>query len=124
MWVVRTILIVLVIVFILAFGFYNNDSDNVVDVNLIYWHFADVPMVIVVLWSFVVGLIVSILLFISVYIKLAFQVRSSKRTISALESEVTVLRNRPIEESADLLKGADDASSTIDSPFTRASKES
>ena len=33
MWVVRTILIVLVIVFILAFGFYNNDSDNVVDVN-------------------------------------------------------------------------------------------
>jgi hypothetical protein len=35
-----------------------------------------------------------------------------------LEAEVTVLRNRPIEESASLLQGTDEKRAEIDSPFS------
>lgn len=103
MWIVRAILITLVIVCIVAFAFYNIDRGNEVDVNLIYVSFANVPMVTVVFWSFVAGAFVSLLLFISVYIKLLVQIRSARKRVHALESEVTVLRNRPIEESAELI---------------------
>ncbi len=119
MWIVRTILIVLVIVFVVAFAFYNVSTDNVVDINLIYWQFFDVRMVTVVFWSFITGMAVSLLLFISVYVKLLVEQRSSRKTITALESEITILRNRPIEESADLLKGSDRAESNFESPFAK-----
>ena len=107
MWVVRAIMIALVIVCVVAFAFYNIGPENKVDVDLVYVAFNDVPMVTVVFWSFVAGMLVSLLLFISVYIRNSVALRSALRRIKALENEVTVLRNRPIEESVDLLKGAD-----------------
>ena len=117
MWILRSILIALVVVCIVAFAFYNIDRANEVDVNLIYVTFTNVPLVTVVFWAFVAGLIVSLLLFISVYVRLSVQVRTARRRIKALEGEVTVLRNRPIEESADLLKGSDRDESRVNSPF-------
>lgn len=115
MWIVRAILITLVIVCIVAFAFYNIGPGNEVDVNLIYVSFANVPMVTVVFWSFVAGASVSLLLFISVYIKLLVQVRAARKRVQALESEVTVLRNRPIEESAELMAGSDKSGSQRES---------
>jgi len=112
MWIVRAILITLVIVCIVAFAFYNIGPGNEVDVNLIYISFANVPMVTVVFWSFVAGALVSLLLFISVYVKLLVQNRSARKRVQALESEVTVLRNRPIEESAELITGSDNTVSS------------
>lgn len=109
MWIVRAILVTLVIVCIVAFAFYNVGPGNEVKVNLIYVTIYDVSMVIVVFWSFVAGAIVSLLLFISVYVKLLVQARSARKRVLALESEVTVLRNRPIEESAELIAGRGEA---------------
>ena len=122
MWIVRTILIVLVMVFIIAFVFYNASTDNVVDINLIFWQFSNVPMLTVVFLSLVTGIGISLLFFISVYIKQLVEQRSSRKTISALESEVTILRNRPIEESADLLKGIDGGEHSFESPFSKGEK--
>jgi uncharacterized membrane protein YciS (DUF1049 family) len=71
----------------------------------------------VVFWSFVSGLVVSLLMFITTYIKLSVQVHGARKRVRSLENEVAILRNRPIEESADLLKGADDEETQVPSPF-------
>jgi len=117
MWVFRAILIALLIVIVVAFAYFNFSPTQTVDVNLIYLKLIDVPLVTVVFWSFVAGILVSLILFISVYFKLSVQLRSAKKRAQALDNEVTVLRNRPIEESADLLKGTDDKQKEIKSPF-------
>ncbi len=120
MWIVRAILIAIVIICVVAFAFYNVGPGNEVDVNLIYVTFTNVPMVTVVFWSFVAGILVSLFLFISIYIKLSVQLRTSNKRVQALEGEVTVLRNRPIEESVELLKGADSNGADIESPFKKS----
>lgn len=118
MWAVRAVIIALLVVAIVAFAYFNFSPTQKVDINLIYVKYVDVPVVTVVFWSFVAGLIVSLVLFISVYIRLSVQMRTATKRIQALEGEVSVLRNRPIEESADLLKGADDQELEVKSPFT------
>jgi uncharacterized membrane protein YciS (DUF1049 family) len=105
MWAIRVILIALIIVCVVAFALYNVSANQVVSVNLVLWGpFIDVPLVTVVFWSFVAGVVTALLVFISGYIRLSVQLRSAKKRARALENEVTVLRNRPIEESADMLQ--------------------
>ncbi|UCE24768.1 MAG: LapA family protein [Candidatus Zixiibacteriota bacterium] len=118
MWVVRAIIIALLVIVVVAFAYFNFSPSQKVDVNLIYVKYLDVPLVTVVFWSFVAGVLVSLVLFISVYIRLSVQIRTASRRVTALEGEVAVLRNRPIEESADLLKGADEKQLEVESPFT------
>ena len=103
MWAVRAILIVALILCVVAFAFYNTDSQQNVRVNLIWAQYIEVPLIIVVFWSFVPGVLVSLFLFMSVFIKQSVQLRATRRRIKALEGEVTALRNRPIEESAELV---------------------
>lgn len=104
MWAIRALLIALIVICIVAFFSYNVGTEQKVDIDLIYDAFYDVPLFVVVFWSFVAGTLVSLLLFISVYIKLSVGNHTAKKRIRALESEVTVLRNRPIEESAELIE--------------------
>ncbi len=105
MWAIRAVLIVLLIIVVVAFAYFNFNPAQKVDINLIYAQYVDVPVVTVVFWSFVAGMGVSMLLFVSVYLRHSVMIRSGRRRIQALEGEVTVLRNRPIEESVDLVKG-------------------
>ncbi len=107
MWALRAILIAAVVIVVVAFAYYNSSQTQTVSVNLIWAKYVNVPLITVVFWAFVAGVVVSLFLFISVYIRHSVQLRSARRRIKALEGEVTILRNRPIEESADLLKGAD-----------------
>ena len=120
MWAVRAILVLFLILVIVAFAYNNFGQEQVVDVRLepVFSNYLDVPLVTVVFWSFVAGSVVSLLLFISVYIKQSVALHSSRRRIKSLEGEVTILRNRPIEESVDLLKGADRRRDEHDSPFS------
>ena len=117
MWAIRAILLAIVVVCVVAFAYFNFSPDQKVAVELIYAKYVDVPLVTVVFWSFVAGVLVSLVTFISVYVKLSVQVRTANKRVHALEGEVTVLRNRPIEESADLLKGADEQNREVQSPF-------
>ena len=68
-------------------------------------------------WAFLVGVVMALLLFITTYIRLSMQMHGARKRIKALETEVAILRNRPIEESADLLRGADDQRSEASSAF-------
>jgi len=117
MWVLRAILVALVVVCVVAFALYNVGSGQAVTVNLIWVKFVEVPLITVVFWSFAAGVLVSLLLFISVYIKLSVQLRTARKQARALEGEVTVLRNRPIEESADLLMRSEKQEEKAKSPF-------
>lgn len=109
MWAVRAALVALLVVIIIAFAFYNMDPDQIVDVHLqpVFSDRVDVSLVMVVFWGFVSGVVLSLFLFITTYIKLSLQILGMKKRMRSLESEVTILRNRPIEESADLLVGLD-----------------
>lgn len=106
MWAIRAILIAIVVIAVVAFASYNVGTTQTVDVNLIWMSYLGVPLVTVVFWAFTAGVLISLVLFISIYIRQSLQIRSLKSGVRALETEVTALRNRPIEESADLLENA------------------
>lgn len=104
MWVIRAILIAIIVIAIIGFVILNPITSQQVDVDLYFAKYVGVSLVIIVFWSLVVGMLASLILFISVYIKLSVQLRIANKRSSALESEVSVLRNRPIEESVKLIK--------------------
>ncbi len=103
MWALRAILIVALVLCVVAFVYYNPPSEQYIQVNLGWVQYSQLPLVTVVFWSFVPGVLVSLFVFMSVFLKQSVQLRATRRRIKALEGEVTVLRNRPIEESADLV---------------------
>lgn len=117
MWAIRAVLIAVIVIAIVAFAIHNIGEYQKVDVNLIWKSFHRVALVEVVFWSFTVGVVVSLLAFISVYIRLTMNVRSLRKHMRALETELAVLRNRPIEESAQLLQESEPNNPDIESPF-------
>lgn len=119
MWAVRAVLIAILIIIVVFFAYNNFGPDQTVDVHLkpFYDNYVDVPLVTVVFWSFVTGIVLSLLLFVSTYIKLSVQYRNARKKVKALETEVTILRNRPIEESADLLQKSDNKAGESTSSF-------
>ena len=119
MWIIRTVLVLVLLILVVGFAYNNMGPDQKVAVHLqpLFANYIDVPLVTVVFWAFVSGAILSMLLFVSIYVKLSVQAHAARKRIRALESEVTILRNRPIEESAELLKGADRMKDEEASPF-------
>ena len=120
MWIIRAILIAIMLILVIAFAYNNFGPEQKVDVYLrpVLPNYLDVPLVTVVFWSLVGGMLMSLLIFISIYIKQTMDLHAAKRRIKALEGEVGILRNRPIEESAELLKGADSRIREVKSPFS------
>jgi len=104
MWVIRAVMIALVVICVVAFAFFNVGSEQTVNVNLIYARFIDVPLITVVFWAFVGGVLVSLVGFVSVYVRLTVDLRSVRKKVRTLEHEITTLRNRPIEESAEFIE--------------------
>lgn len=103
MWVFRSFLILVIIGIILGFALSNSGLEQKVDIDLIWTQRYDVPILTVVLWSFILGALVSWLLFVSVYLKQSTQLNRANREIKGYKDEVTALRNRPIEEAKNLL---------------------
>ena len=119
MWIIRTALVLLLIILVVGFAYNNMGPEQKVAVQLepFFVNYVDVPIVTVVFWAFVSGAALSLLLFVSIYVKLSVLGHTARKRIRALEGEVTILRNRPIEESAELLKGADRKKDELESPF-------
>jgi len=103
MWVFRSLLILIIIAVIVGFALHNTGPDQTVDVNLIWTKRLNVPVISVVFWSFMLGAGVAWLLFVTVYLKQANQLSKARRAAKGLETEVAALRNRPIEETKNLL---------------------
>ncbi len=107
MWVFRSFLILVIIAIIIGFALSNSSLEQKVDVDLIWTKRFDVPILTVVLWSFISGAMVSWLLFVSVYLKQSSQLNRAKKDIKGLNDEVMALRNRPIEENRNFLSKQD-----------------
>ena len=103
MWALRAILVAIIVIAIVAFALNNVGEAQKVDVNLVWKSFSRVALVEVVFWSFSGGVVTALFIFISIFVKQAVTLRSLRKRMKSLESEVAVLRNRPIEESAELL---------------------
>lgn len=103
MWALRAVFVTIIVLAVVTFAIYNVQLNQRIDVDLIWKMYPQVTAVEVVFWSFTCGIVLSLLVFISAYIKMAVNLRAVRKQVQALESEVTVLRNRPIEESAELL---------------------
>ncbi len=104
MWVFRSFLILVIIGIIIGFAQFNSGLEQKVDINLIWAQRANVPLLTVIFWSFILGALVSWLLFVSVYLKQSTQLNKANREIKGYRDEVTALRNRPIEETKNLLE--------------------
>ncbi len=102
MWVVRAILTLVAIVVIGGFFLINVKLDQQVTIDLYWKRYEDVWLIYVSFWSFVAGMVTSMMLLMGAYIKQLTQLSSSRRTIKGLKEEVAALRNRPIEEPHDL----------------------
>ena len=121
MWVIRAFLIAVLVIALIAFAYFNIDADQKVEVNLVLWGtYVDVPLITVVFWAFVAGVAFSLVLFASIYVRQTIDNRAARRRIRALENEVTVLRNRPIEESADLILSSNRRDGKTPSPFAES----
>ncbi|HUV30224.1 MAG TPA: hypothetical protein VMY05_03915 [Acidobacteriota bacterium] len=117
----RAVIVVLVVVLIVCFlGFVVYNASERVNINkqpFAQGTFHNVALAEVVFWALAAGVVLSTLVFLLIYIRQSVQLHSSRKRVRALESEVTLLRNRPIEESAELLKGADNRSRELKNPF-------
>lgn len=96
MWAIRYFLLLILIVLILGFAIYN--SAQRLDINFPGHQFLDVPLMVVILCAFCVGLLVSFILTVAQSIKMSADVRNSKKRVHQLEMELTALRNRSLEE--------------------------
>ena len=107
----RAVLVILAIVLIICFlAFVVYNAGERVEIHkqpFAKGTYHDVALAEVVFWSLVAGVLLAMLLFMVIYVRQSMHLRASRKRIRALESEVTILRNRPIEESAGLLEGAD-----------------
>jgi uncharacterized membrane protein YciS (DUF1049 family) len=119
MWIFRALLLVILVILLIAFAYNNFNPDQVVDVHLapLAHDYIDVPLVTVVFWAFVAGAALALLLFLTGHINQLIVMRNLRRQVKALETELSVLRNRPIEDSAALLSGADQKRVISGSPF-------
>lgn len=99
MWVFRAVLLVILFAVLVGFSVYN--AGERVSVTLLQTRYLNVPLIYVVYWAFIFGLVVSSLLFVTVCVKQAADLRKHKRTLAGLNNEVSALRNRAITEAED-----------------------
>lgn len=99
MGIMRAILILIVLAIIIGFSVYN--AGPRVDVDLVRATY-NVPLVVVVYWSFLAGMVVAFLLTLSYIVKVQAERRTERHDKRRLELEISALRNRSIEELEEL----------------------
>ena len=108
MWLVRTIMVVVLIAIIIGFSVYN--AEERVAVNILNTRYINVPLIYIAYWAFLFGMLISLVLFATIYFKQVSEIRTQKRMTEALSSEIAALRNRPIADASEkfLRSGKDD----------------
>jgi uncharacterized integral membrane protein len=97
MWIIRSLLILLILAVVIGFSVYNSDQ-RVQRVDLIRAEWRNVPMVVVVYWSMLAGMIAASVLGLTYVLRLHADYRAERRHRKRLEMEISSLRNRTIEE--------------------------
>ncbi len=109
MWVFRALLVVVLIAVLLWFSISN--AQESVAVTIFTTRYVNVHLIYVVYWAFLFGMVISFLLFVSIFFKQVAELRRQKRIAESLTHEIAALRNRTIQESGEsfLHSGKDDS---------------
>jgi uncharacterized integral membrane protein len=96
MWILRWLFIAIVMIMVLAFALQNLEQRTVV--RFYTWESAELPLILFLFEAFVVGLIVWFLVAIFHDLQLRSEIRRIRKENKKLRSELTALRNLPLEE--------------------------
>lgn len=96
MWAVRMLLIIIFIIVSIAF-FIANAGERV-EVNILQTRYLDVPLMIVLLIAFGIGMVASFLIAVTYFFRISSEASANKRMIKRLQAEITALRNRQIDQ--------------------------
>lgn len=96
MWAVRMFL--MIVFLILAIGFFVYNADERVDINILHTRYLDVPLMVVLLVAFGVGMIASFLIAVTYFFRISSESAANKRLVKKLEAEITALRNRQVDQ--------------------------
>ncbi len=99
MWVFRALLAIVLIAVLLGFSVYN--AQERVAVSILNTRYINVPLIYIAYWAFLFGMVISFLLFVTIYFKQAAELRRQKRIADSLTHEIAALRNRTIQESGE-----------------------
>ena len=103
MWAVRALIVIVLVVVIVGFSVMN--SEERVTVQLYDTTYYNIPLIVVTYWSFVAGMLVTFVMGLSYFWKLSLDLRDARRESKRLLTELTALRNRPIEAIEGLNQG-------------------
>jgi uncharacterized integral membrane protein len=96
MWAVRYLLILALLVVVLGFAVLN--SSQKVSIFMPDREIPAVPLTLIILCAFCVGILVSFVLTIAQSLKMSAEMRSSRKRVQHLEMELAALRNRSLED--------------------------
>lgn len=96
MWLWRLFFLALIMVLLLGFAIQNLEQK--VEVVLYKWHFTQVPLILVMFESFVVGVLI-LFIFTAVHdLQMRRELRRQRGEVKRLKEELSSLRNIPFEE--------------------------
>jgi uncharacterized integral membrane protein len=96
MWLWRLFFLALIMVLLLGFAIQNLEQK--VEVVLYKWHFTQVPLILVMFESFVVGVVI-LFIFTAVHdLQMRRELRRQRGEVKRLKEELSSLRNIPFEE--------------------------
>jgi uncharacterized membrane protein YciS (DUF1049 family) len=96
MWAIRMLLIIIFL--IVSIGFFVSNANERVDVNILHTRYVDVPLMIVLLIAFGIGMVASFLIAVTYFFRISSEAAGNKRMIKRLQAEITALRNRQIDQ--------------------------
>ncbi len=96
MWMLKWLGVALLLILLLGFSMLN--LDQLVDIDLFFWQFQEVPLILVIFEAFIIGMLVWFLIAFVNEIKLRGQLRSLSRDRDEVHEELQALRNQPLEE--------------------------
>ena len=96
MWMLKWFGIALLLIVLLGFSMLNLSQN--VDLNLFFWQFEQIPLILVIFEAFVAGMLLWFLLAFVNELRLRGELRALRNRRDELERELLILRNQPLEE--------------------------
>ncbi len=96
MWMLKWLGVALLLILLLGFSMLN--LDQFVDINLFFWQFDNVPLILVVFEAFVAGMLVWFIIAFINELRLRRQLRTLSRDRDQVHEELQTLRNQPLDE--------------------------
>jgi uncharacterized integral membrane protein len=96
MWLIRFFLFIIAVVVLVGFIHYN--SAERVSLYFPWANYHNVPLTLVILITFVAGMLVAFIYSVFYFLKVAADIRDKNREVKQLEVELSALRNRSLED--------------------------